>query len=203
MKYKIVYTILTICLFYGCGTNIVRIDRPTSTVSLESAKAVYMTGERLELRVTVSASQAEICILDGLYLTHWGDRIYQDPNFGGEGGICSREETKVGESFIFSKPMSKWSVVPFVVLEFEILDLYESDEYGGYYIEDVPNKKELISITPDQCWHGTRVVSDTMLKNFSKPGRYSFRATLNQPNHWTNAIKGVSSPPIVIEIKNP
>jgi hypothetical protein len=195
--------ILLSCLFCGCTKDTVKNNRGTA-LSLKSSKEIYKPGEKLELMITIDTSQSGICILDGFYLTHWTSRIYQSPNFGQDSWLSEDKEKEGGESaFCFSKPVSKWSEVPFVVLEFEVLDLYGTDVYGPYYEEISPDKSKVIRITPDKSWHGTRAVNGTMLKNFTVPGRYALRATLNQPEDWINRVKGVSSQTIIIEIKHP
>lgn len=195
--------ILLSCLFYGCTKDTIRNSLGTS-LFLKSSKEVYKPGEKIELQITISTSQPEIRILDGFYLTHWTSRIYQSPIFGQESWLSEVMEKEGGQSvFCFSKPICNWSEVPFVVLEFEVLHLYGTCIYGPYYEEVSPGNTKVIRITPDKSWQETRAIKGAMLENFIKPGRYAFRATLNQPDDWINRVKGVSSQTIIIEIKQP
>lgn len=185
---QIFVLLLGVAFLTGCATERAQIE-------LKSTKSIYAVGESLEFRVAVTAIQDQISLKGGVYLLHWLTREWEDPSFGGERGKLNENARP------FAKPLSKWSRLPYVVIEYETLQLYETDVYGSGYIEIKPTNCSLVILSEGQTWTGTRTVEGKMAKNFAEPGRYIFRATLNQPCSWTNRVVGVSSMPVEVEVR--
>jgi len=194
MKNQCIVLSLLLFIVTGCITQ-------QATIGLQSLKDVYTAGEPLEFRVAVTAHRNNISIVDSVYLTHWLCRAWEEPNNNpGSGAESWHDDSVWHETCTFSKPLDKWSKLPCVVIEYEALHLFETDCYGMDYSEMTPTNRHTAILSINQTWNTTRTVQGKMLHNFANPGKYVFRATLNQSRSWTNSVVGISSKPIIVEI---
>ena len=124
MKQFVMILSLVMLLVVGCAGQ-------KAELSLTSSKSIYVVGEPIELQIQIAAKKDGISFADEPFLTDWLEIYSRDPNLAlNSAADLMARSIGMQKTFDFPKPLRKWSVLPGLVVEYEVLLYFETDCYG-------------------------------------------------------------------------
>jgi len=200
MKLKYLINLFIVILMVGC-TKVPTKNKPN--LNLTSNSSSYNLNEKIEFIVNVNSGQFIITIPNEIRLIHWQQYNYTTDNSSGGGSFEVNEtENNSNNSFNFKKPNKYWSSIDNIVLEYKAIQYFNRCQNMFYELLPEQNSKT-ITIKSHTYNKLHKTINPKTQLIFNEPGIYALRATLNQPNHFPNPIKYLSSNIIYITIKTP